>query len=146
MLDPKIWGPHYWFVLHTIAISYPLNPNDVTKKKYYDFIQNLPLFIPVEDIGNSFSKFLDKYPVTPYLDSRESFIKWMNFIHNKINVALNIPEMSMDEAMVSYYKNYIPISIKNLDEQKRREKIIFFSIILTTIIISFILYFSNRTV
>jgi len=146
MLDPKIWGPHYWFVLHTIAISYPLNPNDVTKKKYYDFIQNLPLFIPVEDIGNSFSKFLDKYPVTPYLDSRESFIKWMNFIHNKINVALKIPEMSLDEAMVSYYKNYKPISIKNLEEQKRREKIIFFSIILTTIMISFILYFSNRFV
>ena len=20
-LDPKIWGPHYWFVLHTIALQ-----------------------------------------------------------------------------------------------------------------------------
>ena len=32
----KVWGPHYWFVLHTIALRYPKNPNDVTKKKYYD--------------------------------------------------------------------------------------------------------------
>ena len=32
-LDPKIWGPHYWFFLHTIAMSYPLRPNAVTKKK-----------------------------------------------------------------------------------------------------------------
>ena len=31
-LNPDIWGPHYWFVLYTIAISYPINPNDVTKK------------------------------------------------------------------------------------------------------------------
>ena len=31
-LNPEIWGPHYWFVLYTIAISYPLNPNDVSKK------------------------------------------------------------------------------------------------------------------
>lgn len=142
-LDPKVWGPHYWFVLHTIAISYPLNPNDVTKKKYYDFIQNLPLFIPIEDIGNSFSKFIDKYPVTPYLDSRESFIKWMHFIHNKINVALKNPEISMDEAMVSYYKNYKPKSVKNLEEKKRREKIIFFCILITIIIVCAILYNTN---
>ena len=46
VLDSKIWGPHYWFVLLTIAISYPIHPNDVTKKKYYELIQNFPLFIP----------------------------------------------------------------------------------------------------
>ena len=33
VLDSNIWGPHYWFVLLTIAISYPKYPNDVTKKK-----------------------------------------------------------------------------------------------------------------
>ena len=33
VLNPKVWGPHYWFVLHTIANTYPLSPNDVTKKK-----------------------------------------------------------------------------------------------------------------
>ena len=43
-LDPKIWGPHYWFFLHTIAVTYPHNPNSVTKKKYYDLIQNLHIF------------------------------------------------------------------------------------------------------
>ena len=37
-LDPKIWGPKYWFVLHTIALTYPDTPNSVTKKKYYDLI------------------------------------------------------------------------------------------------------------
>ena len=30
--------------------------------------------IPVERIGNRFSEMLDKYPVTPYLDSRGSLI------------------------------------------------------------------------
>ena len=90
-LDPKIWGPQFWFVLHTMSLTYPLNPNETTKKKYYDFIQNLPLFLPIAEIGNNFILFLDRYPVTPYLDSRESFIKWMHFIHNKINLANNVP-------------------------------------------------------
>ena len=86
--DPDVWGPHYWFFMHTIAHSYPESPNAVTKRKYYDLIQNMPLFIPVSDIGNKFSSLLDKYPVTPYLDSRESFIRWVHFVHNKVNVSL----------------------------------------------------------
>ena len=39
VLDPKIWGPHYWFFLHTIALNYPLYPNDISKRKYYDVIE-----------------------------------------------------------------------------------------------------------
>jgi hypothetical protein len=42
VLDSNVWGPHYWFVLLSIAICYPIHPNDVTKKKYYELIQNLP--------------------------------------------------------------------------------------------------------
>ena len=106
VLNPDIWGPYYWFFLYTVALTYPLNINDVTKKKYYDFIQNFPLFIPISDMGNTFSKFLDRYPVTPYLDSRESFIKWVHFIHNKINIFLGKPEQTYHEAMNNYYEKY----------------------------------------
>lgn len=139
-LDPKVWGPHYWFVLHTIALSYPVTPNDVSKKKYYDFIQNLPLFLPIEEIGNTFSKFLDKYPVTPYLESRESFIRWMNFIHNKINIALELPELTLSESMRDYYEHYKPKAVKDDVERNRREKIIFCVCIIFILIMTFILY------
>lgn len=125
IFEPSVWGPHYWFTLHTISMCYPEHVNEVTKKKYYDFIQNFPLFIPIENIGNTFSKMLDKYPVTPYLDSRESFMKWVHFIHNKINVALDIPEVTMEEALSSYYDNYKPRVIKSTEEYNRREKIAF---------------------
>ena len=128
-LNPEVWGPHYWFVLHTIAITYPERPNDVVKKKYYDFIHNLPLFMPVKEIGNGFSKMLDKYPVTPYLDSQASFVKWMHFIHNKYNAALEKPEISMDEAIIQYYELYKPKAVKEEEERKRREKIAFAIII-----------------
>ena len=139
-LDPHVWGPHYWFFLHTLAISYPIKPNDVTKKKYYTFIHNLPLFIPVNEIGNSFSKMLDKYPVKPYLDSRKSFIKWMHFIHNKINILCNKDEITLDEAMDQYYNNYKPKQNKNIEEKKHREKLIFIGIMFLLIIISIFFY------
>ena len=139
-LNPEVWGPHYWFVLHTIALTYPNHPNDVTKKKYYDFLQNVPLFLPIKEIGNGFSKMLDKYPVTPYLDSRESFIKWVHFIHNKINIALEKPEMTMDEAMIKYYELYKPKAVKEAEERKRREKYAFLVIVTVVLILGGYLY------
>ena len=124
-LDPTVWGPHYWFFLHTLALSYPHHPNAVTKKKYYELIQNLPLFIPVETIGNNFEKLLDEYPVTAYLDSRDSFVKWMHFIHNKINEKLEKPKITLNDFYFRYYEEYKPKDIKMKDYYKWREKIIY---------------------
>jgi len=129
-LDPKIWGPHYWFFLHTIAMSYPIHPNAVTKKKYYDFVQNIPLFIPVESMAGEFSKLLDQYPVQPYLDNKESFIRWMWFIHNKINKKLEKPEISLNDFYVKYYEEYKPINEKMSEYYKIRGKLIYSGIII----------------
>lgn len=107
-LEPEVWGPHYWFFLHTLAYSYPSYPNDTTKRKYYDLIQNFPLFIPNEGIGNKFSRLLDRYPVTPYLDKRESFLRWVNFIHNKINYLHGKEEMTLEESIHAYEQQYVP--------------------------------------
>jgi len=129
-LDPKVWGPHYWFFLHTLAMTYPHHPNTVTKKKYYEFIQNLPLFLPVEEISGEFSKLIDKYPITPYLDNRDSFVRWMHFIHNKINEKLEKPKISLSEFFVKYYDEYKTNDEKVTEYYKIREKVIYFGIIL----------------
>ena len=108
IFDPITWGPHYWFFLMTIALSYPDNVNSVIKRKYYDFITNLPIFIPNAEIGNKFSHLLDKYPVSPYLDNRDSFVKWVHFMHNKINHLLGKEEISYDAALENYFAEYRP--------------------------------------
>jgi hypothetical protein len=129
VLDSNVWGPHYWFVLLTIAISYPKYPNDVTKKKYYELIQNFPLFIPNSSMGNYFSSLLDKYPIAPYLDSRDSFIKWVHFIHNRVNEMQGKDEMSLTEAMQKYYDNYKPKGLLMKEEQKYKRKLVFFVLV-----------------
>lgn len=142
ILDPDIWGPHYWFFLHTIAMSYPDHPNDVTKKKYYEFIMNLPLFIPIENMGNQFSKLLDEFPVTSYLDSRNSFIRWIHFIHNKINEKLEKPKITLEDFYYKYYQEYKPKNIKMKEQYKWRERMMYIAIILGTT--GLILYFYNK--
>ena len=129
-LDPKVWGPHYWFFLHTLAMTYPHHPNAVTKKKYYEFIQNLPLFLPVDEISSAFSKLIEKYPITPYLDNRDSFVRWMHFIHNKINVALEKPQISLNEFFVKYYNEYKPKDQKYSEYYKIQGKVLYVLIVL----------------
>jgi hypothetical protein len=124
-LDPNIWGPHFWFFLHTLAISYPHNPNAITKKQYYELIQNLPTFIPVEQMGKDFAILLDDYPVTAYLDNRESLTKWMHFIHNKINDKLEKPKITLNEFYSRYYEEYKPNKLKMKEYYRWREKIIY---------------------
>jgi hypothetical protein len=134
--DSKIWGPHYWFFLHTIAYKYPETPNDNMKRKYYDLLINFPLFIPDENIGKEFALLLDKYPFVPYLDKKDSLIIWVNFIHNKINFMLKKPEVpllnSFDDYIL-YYKN-------NKTQNKQIEKIFYLDFIVYFILILFMCF------
>lgn len=141
-LDPNVWGPHFWFFLHTLTITYPHHPNSVTKKKYYELIQNLPLFIPVESMGNYFSKLLDEYPVTAYLDNRESFVKWMHFIHNKINEKLEKPKITLNDFYFRYYEEYKPKDIKMKEYYRWKEKIIYTLVVMGAT--SLIVYLYNK--
>jgi hypothetical protein len=138
--EPEIWGPHYWFFLHTVAESYPLHPTSVTKKKYYDLLINFPLFIPNQDIGNKFSQLLDKYPMSPYLDSRESFVRWVHFIHNKLNIQLGKEELSMPVALENYRNLYKPKKILLRETILTRKHIIHFIFIVLLLFIIYLLY------
>ncbi len=119
-MDSIVWGPPFWFTLHTISMTYPIYPNTVTRKKYYEFISNLPLFLPAPAIGNHFAKLLDEYPLEPYISSRLSFMKWVHFIHNKVNSYLDKPQLSFYDFLQDYHDKYKPKTEK--EEEKKKEK------------------------
>lgn len=137
--DPHVWGPHYWFFLHSVSESYPKFPNAVTKRKYYDLLQNFPLFIPNQEIGNKFSEMLDKYPVTPYLDNRDSFVRWVHFIHNKVNVTLGKEEISLPAALEKYRAEYKPKAIILSDKISLRKHYIHAFLILLLLLLIYVL-------
>ena len=139
-LNPYVWLPHFEFTLQTIAVQYPKKPNEVTKKKYYEFISNIPVFFPIKPLGKSFSNMLNKYPVTPYLDSRESFIKWVYFIHNRVNKNLGYEELTLSESLEKYYKQYENCEKQFEINNNRREHYIYFGILLILIIITINVY------
>lgn len=139
-LNENIWGPHFWFTLHTIAITYPQNPNDVVKKKYYEFIQNLPLFLPNSKMSNDLIEYLDNFPVTPYLDSRMSFMKWIHFLHNKINMKLGKEVIDFDDSIKLYYDKYKPKNDISYKMFREKQKYLFGSTIVIGILLFAFLY------
>ena len=136
--DPKIWGPHFWFFIHSVAMTYPKTPNDVTKKKYYEFVQNLHLFLPEEKISSSFKNLLADYPITPYLDNRESFVRWVWFIHNKINEKLEKPQITLDQFYKEYNDVYKSTTTKTIEYYKFREKL---SYLIVMLVLSSTIYY-----
>jgi len=140
LYDPAVWGPHYWFFLHTIAHSYPLTPNAVTKRKYYDLLHNLPLFIPTSEVGDHFADLLDKYPVTPYLDNRDSLIRWLHFIHNKINVRLGKPEITLLDGIDAYMAAYKPKPVIIADRLRIHRQYLVYGLIVAMIVLIVFLY------
>jgi hypothetical protein len=133
-LNPEVWLPHLEFMLQTISILYPQYPNDVTKKKYYDTIQNLPVFFPQFPIGKEFAKMLDKFPVTPYLSSRESFMKWVHFIMNKIKNKMEWEEEDFFDSLEKYYDQYKPKDIINKEKYRKRKQYIMIGTIIFMIL------------
>jgi hypothetical protein len=136
--DPAIWGPHYWFFLHTVAHTYPESPDKAIKRKYYDLIQNMPLFLPIGTMGNRFSDLINKYPVTPYLDSRESLIRWMHFIHNKINASLGKEEITLLESHDYYFEHYKAAPIIMMEKLNIKKHHIYISLSLMSVILIYI--------
>ena len=139
-LEPSVWGPHFWFFLHTIALNYPKYPNAVTKKKYYDLIQNFHLFIPVENHANDFVKLLNMYPISAYLDNRDSFIRWVHFIHNKINEKLERPKISLTDFYTKYYDLYKSKGEKYGEYYKLKSRLIYLTMLLCLVGIIYYLY------
>ena len=133
LLSPEIWVPQLQFLLQTISVMYPVNPNDVSKKKYYDTINNLPVFFPHKPMGEHFTKLLNQYPLTPYLKSRESFMRWVHFINNKINIYMNKEQVTFYDSLENYYKLYKPEEIIKSENSKQKKKYIEISIIVAII-------------
>ena len=135
LLNPKIWFNYFKFIMITISLYYPKYPNDVTKKKYYDFIQNIPLLFPEYPLGNNYIKYLEFHPLTPYLDSKESFIKWIHYINNKISLDLNIQEEKLEETFKKYFDMYKP---KPKKKNKKYTYIYFTILVLVLVFINFL--------
>ena len=107
-MDPKIWGPYFWFTLHTITLSYPDNPNYENKRQYNDFFIGIQNVIPCPKCREHYKTHLSNYPISTALDSKEHLVTWLFNMHNIVNESLGKNKMEFADFQEKYRRIYSP--------------------------------------
>jgi hypothetical protein len=85
----KIWGGMMWTVLHIMSFNYPVEPTEIDKHHYRDFVLSLKYVLPCGKCRNNLVKNLEKLPITmAHMKNRETFSKYIYELHELVNTML----------------------------------------------------------
>ena len=102
-MDPTVWGPHLWMVMHTLSFNYPKNPTRKERDSYYVFFKNLEEVIPCSACREHYRRFCHNEPIQKSLNTRDSLVLWVLKCHNNVNKLNNKSEWTQEE-LFDYYK------------------------------------------
>ena len=80
-ISPKIWGPHFWYMMRCIASTYPNNPtidNMTHAKIFYNELQYL---LPCKKCRTSLTQHYEKYPIDEWLVNNTKLSEWVELIY-----------------------------------------------------------------
>jgi hypothetical protein len=150
-MDPKVWGPHFWFVLHIVSFNYPDNPNTPDKDNYKRFYESIGDILPCVNCRKHYKNHISKFPIAIHLDSRIDLIKWVIELHNIVNKALNKPIYTVDQ-ILNLYSNldpvtpFIKVNVNSINRKKIKKKygklLVFISIF--TILMILLIYYHKK--
>ena len=109
--DPKVWGPPFWFSLHSSAANYPLNASNIVKERMIGRILALPIEIPCASCRPHAGAFIEanKHKLRDICSERDSLFDFYVDFHNKVNQRYNKSIMSYKDAR-DLWMNGIKIS------------------------------------
>ena len=105
-MNPNVWGPSFWFVMHTVSLNYPDEPTFVERRVHYDFYYNIRNVLPCEMCREHYKELIKQYPIQPFLDSKSALVSWVVMIHNQVNERLGKPTIDRSTMLANYQKVY----------------------------------------
>jgi hypothetical protein len=109
-MNQNLWGPAYWFTLHTITFQYPFHPTENDKLHYKLFFEQLQFLLPCKYCRIHYQQNWKEIPIQ--LDSRRSLVEWLIKFHNQVNVITGKPIYTLEQVMYqyeSYFGHPIPL-------------------------------------
>ena len=83
-MNPSVWGPSFWYVIHTSALYY----NTEDKAGFKNFINSLVYTLPCKKCRLHLSENLTKLPLDDYLKDNEQMFLWTYLLHDMVNKQL----------------------------------------------------------
>jgi hypothetical protein len=102
--DPKIWGPAFWFTLHTSAVYYPENPSNIVRERMKNRILAIPYEVPCSVCRPHASSFIEtrREKLDQIVSNRHELGKFYVDFHNAVNKRHNKPEWTYEKAFEVY--------------------------------------------
>ena len=88
-MQSSVFGPPIWHTLHIISFNYPVNPSDLDKKHYTNFILSFEHVLPCIYCRINYKKNLESAKFNPsVMKNRETFSRFVHRLHNCVNETL----------------------------------------------------------
>lgn len=81
--SPKIWGPHFWYMLRCIANNYPLNPTKEDAIHVRNYFNELQYILPCEICKYTFRQHFNRHPIEKGLYNKYTLIDWVETIYQE---------------------------------------------------------------
>jgi hypothetical protein len=103
-MQSAIWGPSAWHILHTTSFNYPVNPTELDKKHYSDWMLSFQYTLPCVYCRNNFKSNIKKSKFSmSVMKNRSTFSRFVYDFHNHVNKMLGkTVKISFDEVRDRY--------------------------------------------
>ena len=95
--DPRRWGPIYWDMMHSVALTYPILPSAEKMEWASQMIESLVANLPCPGCRLHAVEYVKNNPTNT--TSRIEFATWVNDFHNTVNRRFNKREFTLVESM-----------------------------------------------
>ena len=126
-IDAKYWGKHLWYVLYSIAATYPYNPDNEFKSHIKMFMISLKSLLPCQSCKQSYCTYTSESDTNilsmQSYSNKDNFTKLIYNLRNKVNRKIDA-EYGITyeyfckklELMVSIENNTLNAHMNNLKE------------------------------
>ena len=108
MVDPKLWGPGTWQLLHYIAQAYAKDPSPEERRAALEFFSALVHLLPCTSCRKHYVATLlemdqEGNPLSRAVENSDHLREWVVGLHNKVNGRLHHPQLEMHVALRLYH-------------------------------------------
>jgi Erv1 / Alr family len=98
--DPKIWGPHFWKILHIGSLHYPNNPSQEVQDRMKWFIRGIPVMLPCDEcFDHANAHIIRQEPnLSVIASSKNNLFQFFVDFHNYVNKRHGKKQYTYDEA------------------------------------------------
>ena len=133
-IDPKIWGPHFWFTMYSVAFTYPDNPTNNDINNFKNFYLSLGEVLPCPKCRMHYTQYINNHPLdNNILSKRNNLLDWLINYNNEVNKVSGNNKVVTRDSLVAEYIVKLDYGEKT-ETKKNKSKIIHKDIVLMVIL------------